>query len=235
MNNQMVQFNTLISQASDAIMCNSECRKQREAEKLKQKYLNSQTNLASASNQVEDAQKNYVIFTEGESAYNDLQEHQLEEKAQVISDKFIENFNEEVIKIKSQINTYNGLLLNFKNVFELFRKYKKENIELFKELKEQTNDVLTNERKTYYEDQNINTLKTFYSYFLLVIYIICVICFGLFSLIYPSQIKFIIRLVIFIALIILPFFSSWILSMIIYLIHNLYNLLPKNIYGQKNF
>jgi hypothetical protein len=86
-----------------------------------------------------------------------------------------------------------------------------------------------------YLDQNIDTLKTFYSYFLLVIYIICVICFGLFSLIYPSQIKFIIRLVIFIALIILPFFSSWILSMIIYLIHNLYNLLPKNIYGQKNF
>jgi hypothetical protein len=235
MNNQMVQFNTLISQASDAIMCNSECRKQREAEKLKQKYLNSQTNLASASNQVEDAQKNYVTFTEGESAYNDLQEHQLEEKAQVISDKFIENFNEEVIKLKSQINTYKGLLLNFKNVFELFRKYKKENIELFKELKEQTNDILTNERKTYYEEQNIDTLKTFYSYFLLVIYIICVICFGLFSLIYPSQIKFIIRLVIFIALIILPFFSSWILSMIIYLIHNLYNLLPKNIYGQKNF
>ena len=216
-------------------MCNSECRKQREAEKLKQKYLNSQTNLASASNQVEDAQKNYVTFTEGESAYNDLQEHQLEEKAQVISDKFIENFNEEVIKLKSQINTYKGLLLNFKNVFELFRKYKKENIELFKELKEQTNDILTNERKTYYEEQNIDTLKTFYSYFLLVIYIICVICFGLFSLIYPSQIKFIIRLVIFIALIILPFFSSWILSMIIYLIHNLYNLLPKNIYGQKNF
>jgi predicted nucleic acid-binding Zn-ribbon protein len=121
MNNQMVQFNTLISQASDAIMCNSECRKQREAEKLKQKYLNSQTNLASASNQVEDAQKNYVTFTEGETAYNDLQEHQLEEKAQVISDKFIENFNEEVIKLKSQINTYKGLLLNFKNVFELFR------------------------------------------------------------------------------------------------------------------
>ena len=30
---------------------------------------------------------------------------------------FIENFNEEVIKIKSQINTYNGLLINLKNVF----------------------------------------------------------------------------------------------------------------------
>jgi hypothetical protein len=62
MSNQfdMNKFNTLISQASDAIMCNSECRKQRQADKLKQNYLNSQTNLASASNQVQVAQKNYV-------------------------------------------------------------------------------------------------------------------------------------------------------------------------------
>ena len=55
MNNQfdMNKFNTLISQASDAILCNSECRNQREADNLKQNYLNSQTNLASASNQVQ--------------------------------------------------------------------------------------------------------------------------------------------------------------------------------------
>jgi hypothetical protein len=59
MSNQldMNKFNTLISQASDAILCNSECKKQREADKLKQNYLNSQNNLASASHQVQVAEK----------------------------------------------------------------------------------------------------------------------------------------------------------------------------------
>jgi ABC-type transport system involved in cytochrome bd biosynthesis fused ATPase/permease subunit len=117
----------------------------------------------------------------------------------------------------------------------LFKKDKKENIELYQELKDESNDILTNERKTYYEDQNIDSLKTYYYYFLLVIYIICVICFGVFSLIYPSQTDWKIRLFALIAFIALPFFSTWILGKIIYFIYEAYNLLPKNVYNQKNF
>ena len=91
------KFNTIISeQASDAIMCNSKCRKQREADKLQQNYFNAQTNLNSASNQVQVAQKNYVTFTKGESAYNDLLDNELEEKAQIIADKFTENFEQNI-------------------------------------------------------------------------------------------------------------------------------------------
>ena len=229
------KFNTMVSQASDAILCNSECRKKRETEKLKQNYFDAQTNLASASNQVQVAQKNYVTFTQGNAGYISLHTDTLQQKADTISDNFTNNFNEEVGKIMLQINTYDGILLNFKNIFDLLKKYKKENIELYKEFKEESNDILTNERKTYYEDQNIDSLKTYYYYFLLVIYIICVICFVVFSLIYPSQTDWKIRLLIFIAFIALPFFSTWILGKIIYFIYEAYNLLPKNVYGKKNF
>ena len=237
MNNQfdINKFNTMVSQASDAILCDSECKKEREAEKLKQNYLNAQTNLASASNQVQVAQKNYVTFTQGNAGYISLQNDTLQQQADIIADEFTNNFDEEVDKIMIQINTYDGLLLNFKNIFDLFKKYKKENIELYEELKEESNDILTNERKTYYEDQNIDSLKTYYYYFLLVIYIICVICFGVFSLIYPSQTDWKIRLFVFIAFITLPFFSTWILGKIIYFIYEAYNLLPKNVYNEKNF
>jgi hypothetical protein len=120
------KFNTVMSQASDAILCNSDCKRKREAEKLKQNYQNAQTNLASASNQVQVAQKNYVTFTQGTPAYNELQDNQLQQQAQIIADKFNENFNEETVKIRSQINTYNGLLINFKNIFDLERKYRKD-------------------------------------------------------------------------------------------------------------
>ena len=229
------KFNTLISQASDAIMCDSECRKQRETDKLKQNFLNSQTNLSSASNQVEVAQKNYVIFTQGESAYNDLLDNQLQEKAEQIANQFTEYFQGDSVKIETQIDTYQGLLLNFKNVVELYLNYKKENVQLIKDLKDETSDVLTNERKTYYADQKIDGLKSFYFYFLLTIYVICVICFGVFSIMYPSQSNFKIKIATFIGFILLPFFSTWILGKIIYLIYNLYELLPKNVYAQKNY
>jgi hypothetical protein len=236
MSNQMDmnKFNTLISQASDAILCNSECRKQREADKLKQKYLNSQTNLASASNQLQVAQKNYVTFTQGASGYNDLLDNQLQEKAQEISLKFTENFHTDSQAIKTQIETYQGLLINFKNVAELYLKYKKENVQLIKDLKDETNDVLTNERKTYYEDQKIDGLKGIYFYFLLTIYIICLIGFIIFSLIY-SQSNWKVKLASIIGFIALPFFSTWILGKIIYLIYKVYDMLPKNVYAEKSY
>ena len=237
MSNQidMNKFNTLISQASDAVLCNSECRKQRETDKLKQNFLNSQTNLSSGPNQVQVAEKNYVTFTEGPSGYNDLIDSRLQEKAQEIVNKFTEYFESDSKEITTQIDTYEGLLINFKNVAELYLNYKKENVQLIKDLKNETNDVLTNERKTYYEDQKIGGLKGFYYYILLGIYIICLIGFIIFSLMYPSQSSFIKKIVSIIGFIALPFLSTWILGKIIYLIYTLYELLPKNVYAQKNY
>jgi hypothetical protein len=231
----MNKFNVLISQASDAVLCNSECKKQRETDKLKQQYLNAQTNLASAPNQLQVAQKNYVTFTEGPSGYNDLLDSQLQEKAQKISNTFTEYFDSDSKEITSQIETYEGLLINFKNVAELYLNYKKENVQLIKDLKNETNDVLTNERKTYYEDQKIDGLKSFYYYILLGIYIICLIGFIIFSLMYPSQTSFMGKLVSIISFILLPFLSTWILGTFINIIYRLYDMLPKNVYAQKTY
>ena len=140
----MNKFNTLISQATDAIMCNSECKKQKQIDELKQIYLKSQANLASAPVQLQVAQKNYVTFTQGESAYNDLLDNQLQEKAETIANKFTETFKEDTGKFITKLNTYQGLLLNYKNISELYLKYKKENIQFIKYLKNETNYVLTN-------------------------------------------------------------------------------------------
>jgi len=226
----MNKFNTLISQATDAIMCDSECKKQKQIDELKQIYLKSQSNLASAPVQLQVAQKNYVTFTQGESAYNDLLDNQLQEKAQTIADKFTEIFEEETGKFITKLNTYQGLLLNYKNIIELYFKYKKENIQLIKDLKNETNDVLTNERKTFYEDQKIDGLKFYYFYFLYVIYIICFICFVAFTFMYPSNTSFLVKIISIIGFFLLPFVSSYILSLSIYLIYKGYELLPKNVY-----
>ena len=117
-------INTLISQASEAIMCDTDCRRQKREENLKQKYLQSQVNLETAPRQMELAQKKYIKFSEGDDAYNEVVEGELKEKAQIIIENFYDNFEEEVNKIKTQIETYNGLLINITNVGDLYKKYK---------------------------------------------------------------------------------------------------------------
>ena len=173
-NYDLSQFNAFLQKATDAITCNSECQRNRRIDTLKQKFVNAQTNIASANNQLQVAEKNYVTFSEGEGVYNDLLEQQLQEKADLISVKFQENFDKETNQVVRQIETYEGILINFKNVVDLYFHYKKENIKLFNKLKKETNNVLTNERKSYYINQESDNLTYFYFYFLLIIYIIIV-------------------------------------------------------------
>ena len=228
------KFNELVAQAKDTLTCNSDCQKQKQADKLQQTYANL-ASCSSSSGQAQEAQRNYIVFTQGQAAYDQYQNNQLQSQVQAIIDQFNQNFNNEVTTVNSQINTYNGIVINFRNILDLYIQYKKENIELFKDLKYDNNDVLINERKSFYEDQNIDSLGFYYFYFLLSIYIICVVCFVIFYFIYPSQISWKIIAGIVALLIVIPFISSWILATIIYLLYRLYEILPKNVYAQKHY
>jgi Fe2+ transport system protein B len=115
-------------------------------------------------------------------------------------------------------------------MLDLYKKYKTENAELTDELKNKTNDVLTNDRKTYYEDQQNDTLNGYYYYFFMVVYLIIVACFGIFSLTYPSIYSWKAKAFLFLLFLLIPLVSTWILGKIIQIIYFLFNLLPKNVY-----
>jgi len=222
-------FNSFLEKASQTISCGTECQRKKKEELLKQNYINKQSNLATASDQLQVSEKEYITFTQGELAYNQLEHQQINQKSDQIASTFQQNFDEEVAKIESQLSTYNGLLINFKNIVELYLKYKKDNVELYKTLKDDTSDILTNERKTFYQEQGIDNLKFIYSYILIIVYVIVAISFGVLSFVYPSQISWKYRLAIMISLIGLPFISSWLLSYIIEFAHYIYDLFPKNV------
>jgi UDP-glucose 4-epimerase len=131
--------------------------------------------------------------------------------------------------IQKSIQTYSGLYINLTNIYDLYNHYKNQNDELFSELKDESSDTLTNERKTYYEDQGIDSLNFWYYYILLTIYIIFSVCFGVLSFIYPSPINWKYRVVILLGLVILPFISTYLLNFALIIVYYLYELLPKNV------
>lgn len=224
------KFNSFLDKATEAITCNSECQNNKRIQNLRDKYHAARSNLNLAEPQYELAKQKYYTYVAGQSGYNEMIEKELMEKAHLFTDTFKENYRLEKDKIQSQLQTYDGLLINFRNIVDLYKQYKKENIKLFKELKDETNDILTNERKTYYEDQENGYLNLYYYYFLVVVYCIIVICFCVFSLIYPSSTDWKIRLFLGIIFIILPFISTWLLGMIIKLLYWLFGFVPKNVY-----
>jgi hypothetical protein len=228
-------LNSLFSQLNDKLACDEECQKDKKTKLLKMKKDMAEANLVSAPNRFQNAEKNYIVFTEGELEYNRFLEKKLTEKGTIIATKYEDTFDDISLKINTQIHTYNSILFNFRNVVDLYLKYKKENIELAKEFKETSNDILTNERKTFYKDEDIHHLKFYYYYIILVIYIICVIFFAFISLVYPSKSTWQVRVVTFCGLILLPFFSTYILGFILYLHKSILNALPEMIVKNKFF
>lgn len=227
------KLNSLLVSAAKSITCGPECQRQKKIDELRYNYEVAKDNLVLAEPDYEIAKRNYYTYTSGKDRYNEMMETEYREKAVEIAGIYKETYDKEVTKIETQLDTYNGLLVNIDNVSDLHKKYKKENVQLFKELKNITNDVLTNQRKTYYKDQEIERSNGYSSYILLlVIYIIVVICFAIFSLIYPSQTTFMFRTLILCVFILLPFVSTWILGKIIQLIYWLFSFIPKNVYKE---
>jgi len=197
-------FNNLITQANESISCGPSCMEKQQSQQLEKNYLDAQTNLVSAPQQLFTAKKEYITYTQGESGYNEYIDNELQKKSETITSSYQSKFNNSVNIIKTNINIYDGLLINFNNVVDLYKKYKKENIDLEKRLKITSSDTLTNDRKNYYEDQGINTLKTYY-YFLLFVYVFIVFVFLLSIFLVKTDVKMSMRLFILILLIIYPF------------------------------
>jgi hypothetical protein len=228
-NNTINDFNALMDQAANAIMCGPDCQREKKSNQLKSTYVNAKTNLQTAPNQVQQAAKNYYTFTKGEAGYNEILETQLYKKADKITQEYQQSFDNDVAEITTEINTYDGLLINFMNVFDLYTKYKLENVKLEKEVKDTTSDIVTNDRKTFYEEQGIESLQFYYK-IIRILYIILAISLVLSLLLLPSQLKRSSKLLIVVGVVLYPFISTKLLAFVIQLYYGIINMLPKNMY-----
>jgi len=228
--NDLNNFNSFLMNANNQLICDQACQEQKQAALLKEVYLNAQANAASAPQQLDTAEKNYLDFTEGPDAYTELEEKNFTAKAQEIVKNFTDTFNKNVDDVKNDIHSYSSLFNNSANVYELYLTYKDEFSYLKTKLINESSDVNTNNRKTYYENQQIEFLDFFYYYVLLVVYIIVAVGYAVFAFIYPSPYDWKIRLAVLVFLIILPFISTWLMGLIVNFGYKIYNALPKNVY-----
>jgi len=223
------KFNDFLDSANQALSCDSNCQKEKKISELKQKYLESKTNLLTGPNQVETSYKNYLIYSQGDSAYNEYIDNELSKKADNIINMFKSNFNQGIKNSSESYDTYSGLLLNYSNVFELYTKLLKENILLELEVKNKTSDVLTNDRKTYYEEQSIESLH-FYYILLIIIYIIFLVGFAVSIFMFPSSSSKFSLVAILIFFIIYPFICLRISKFFIEIYNKITGVLPTNVY-----
>tara|TARA_B110000971_G_scaffold167615_1_gene171875 strand:+ start:5053 stop:5742 length:690 start_codon:yes stop_codon:yes gene_type:complete len=223
---QSKHFNKLLHDARERMTCDTACQRGKKIEELKIKYEYAKDNMNTT--RINEAERDYIVFSDGQDVYNDVVDDKLRKEAQQIGNEVIGNFNKAGQQITTDIESNALLLLNYHNILDLLKTYTAENLKLNKQIKLDGNDVLTNDRKTVYEEQGQTTLNTLH-YALTVIYI----CFFIASLVYmfwvPSDKTAVVKVALSTGLVILFFLSTYILSTVISLSYYIYNMLPKNV------
>ena len=224
------KINQLLDFSSENLLCGPDCQKNKTTTELKQKYLDAQTNLQIAPINLENTKKNYYVYSEGLPFYNNMLEEELQQKADKISTLVSEHFNSEVSDANI-MNTYlNTALINSKYTKELLENYLEKNTKLKLELKESYGDILTNDRKTYYETDALTSLTLWYRLFWYIYYVlvIMIILAFIFS---PIKLLKIQKFIISVLLLFYPYYIDYILRWIYGLWKLLISRLPKNVYN----
>jgi len=224
------KINQLLELSSQELICGPDCQQQKISAELKQKYLDAQTNLQTAPINLENTKKNYYVYTEGAPFYNNMLEEELQQKANKISTLVSENFDSEVSDANVMNLYLNTALINSKYTTELLESYLEKNKNLKLQLKERYGDILTNDRKTYYETDALNTLTFWYKlfwyiYYVLVIILVLVFIFS--PIDFPKIIKIIISLLVIFYTYYIDYLVRWVYGLWKLLISRL----PKNVYN----
>ena len=224
------KINELLNDASQALLCGPTCQKLKVGEELKQKYLDAETNIKTGPIELERTKKNYYVFTEGRSFYDNMLEEELTKKSETISQLLGENFNDEVSSAQTMNQYLNTGLINSSYVKELLNQYIEKNKELELMLRDNRGDILTNDRKTYYEIQELERLESWHKIWFRIYYVLnftFLICW----FVCESNISWGKKLILTPLIGFYPYYIDYVLRMIYDFFAGMYKSLPKNVYN----
>ena len=140
------------------------------------------------------------------------------------------NFNEEISNANIMNSYYNNELTNSAYTKELYSVYLEKNQKIQKEIKGHHSDVLTNDRKTYYETEALESLTLWHTFFWYVYYIFVIPIFT-FALVTKSSYHYLLNFIIEFMVLAYPYYIDFILRKIYGFFNSIWTQLPKNVYN----
>jgi hypothetical protein len=229
--NRTDEVNELLQHGNKAVACGPNCQSQQTKDGLYQALQGAITNQITAPAQVTVAEKNYFTYLDGPAGYDKFNKSQLEKKGESLANEMNAEF-EKNYKHATVLNSdYDTTFNNSIHAEELYERYVTENKKMEAEIKRLGGDIFTNDRRTYYEDQEISGLKWWY-YFMALIYGILLASFLLAGFFVASNPAYTLRwkIGIFLGLAIYPFLCT---PIALYLIRGwnfFISFFPKNVY-----
>ena len=188
-------------------------------------YENSQMALYNGPANLLDTSKTYYTFTNEQPKYN----QKFNDIASTIAKKYQDKFNEIVHTSELLNNVYQTNYMNVQNAKNLYNSMIKKNNNFDITAKNTLYDISTNDRKSYYEDQELNDLRWWYIAYL-ILYLTLVVIYVIILFVTPSEMTRYKRAGIALLLGLYVFFADYLAHALITLWKYIMSLLPKNVY-----
>ena len=208
-----VELQQMMRQASKALECNAECRKNKEIEKLKTAWITSESHEKTLQKEIINNKKKYFLATKGPAFY----------KTKILEPQFQTEINnhiktqqahlEKTMTFNTQIlNSYNATTTSMDRIAQLYKDVIAKKKRLKQDIDNKVKQTNTSERRVYYEFQEIDKLQ-YYNTIIKRIYFTIITLYAILSLYYfTGQYKKISFWILIILAVILPFILSEIIK-----------------------
>ena len=116
------KMNSLIQQINGQLQCGTECQKLKKDDRLKELYEKALLNIESAPQQLNRAEKNYYVETQGADYYNDVMTERYVIDADNDADSRIKKHKEILGSMKSTVANYSSAVKYRERMNELLNK-----------------------------------------------------------------------------------------------------------------
>jgi len=218
-----------ISQTAEILGCDAECQKNNNSSEAWKKYEGAQMDMYNVTQNLEQTSDTYYTISKDEEYADKFKEEKIRIIAEKIGSEYSNVFDEVAETTSSLIQLYKTNTINYANSTKLDTIINKDNHNTTRKIDNTENDVTTSDRKSYYEDQELQYLKSwnnayYYTYILiLVIYLVSM-------MLVDSTIEFNYVVAVLATMILWFFFGKNFVMQFIEGIKGMVNWLPKNIY-----
>ena len=225
-------LNELIKQSNEQTACGPDCQREKKISDLKSKYESTKNNLSQGPENLAEARKNYFVYAFGDKYNNDYNEKLYTKQASDKVNAMKKQHKEDVNEISSLIDDYESAYVYQGNMGDLSQKYEDENKGLKKEIDDNEKEKATNDRKVYYENQQIENIE-YYKSLIKIVYWVTLILYT-FVFLYDGFYKDLKMDAILILLYTYPYVIDKIVSKLFFVISYLKQYIPKNVYLNAN-
>ena len=225
-NDQII--NKFINFANETIACGPSCKRERKIQNLKEKYETTKREYQNGEQRIEAAEKEYLTYAKGDIFYYQMLRDKNKQKAINNMNKKEKNYEKKINELRNKQKDNNILSSNLLEIKEYHQNLVDENKEIEDNINEFKKIVYTSDRKAYYENEELKSIKEKIS-------IYKIIHFTIFTLLIfyvllhkrDFRVNTLLRLAFFLSM---PFVGIYIINKFLELLNFILSFFPDNVY-----